>query len=333
MKILYIIGAGFSKAQYQGLPITGEVLKQISIADFLDFDEKQSVKKMITDMSTQERFSADDCSNFEKVYDYASSWGLIPGEHHFAKTTILKSLHVFLKPSEDAETYLYNKFLTNKCDSEDVIATTNYDILIDRAIFEREKIHINYKKEIFNSAEGRINYGFSPTEVVGIGPTPHLKIDQSSILLLKLHGSFNWRSSSTARLSKAGESLTGSTISKSDIDATKLAISRKFVELKYGEGFIRPGLSKNKQIETSELFTKIWDCFRMELDRCDGIIIIGSSVMNSQTDPYLRELIEKSGKKWIYIETKDVDKFEKWLNSNRFLDVLRLYIKKYIPWK
>lgn len=199
---------------------------------------------------------------------------------------IVVGLRYLLLPSKSCKIPTHQKFIRDVFKEGDVIATTNYDILLDRAIWARYK-KINYGSDSIKQAESA---GFS---------MPH-----NAPLLLKLHGSFSWSSPSAwwnsylPAISKIIKKSDKIYIKGQTKEHPRTTISERieaydgFVKISERDrtSLIMPGTSKEQNIKKNQVINEVWDRLDSELKKCDRIVIIGSSVMRSgSNDSHLRK--------------------------------------------
>ena len=183
-------------------------------------------------------------SLFESGSDNNTRFGEIAGEiKRFYRTCLLERitrqnvspiiignlLHIHRK---------YGQYMGENGEELLGVLTTNNDRLIDQAFCH---------KETYNG----LNYGYPFT-------SKQYNRDQNAPLLLKLHGSFNWRIKSDTKLIVSDEYET-----KEDDDFS---------------GWIPPSVFK-KPIETP-VFKEIWRKARELLDNCDVLRVVGCSLRN-----------------------------------------------------
>ncbi|MFA5339453.1 MAG: SIR2 family protein [Candidatus Omnitrophota bacterium] len=102
------------------------------------------------------------------------------------RNNIIKIICAVLKESlENLDSDVTDKFAEN-VNKEDVIVSTNYDIVIDNALARRRNINYGFRlrKNIFpvTWSDGTMRAGHSPM----------FEINRGDIKLLKIHGSLNW---------------------------------------------------------------------------------------------------------------------------------------------
>ena len=218
---------------------------------------------------------------------------------------IFIGLKCLLLTSEKCKIPLHKKFIKNIYKDGDVIATTNYDILLDRAIWDKF---------------GKINYG---TTMIKKSKSARFSISDDAPLLLKLHGSFNWSHNSFSDIPIFGSQKTDGG-QKHQLYIPHVEAYDRFVENSQADvvSFVMPGTDKGLRISSNPLTFHIWRRFSQVLASCDRIVIIGNGVSNSimkknkkTNDSHLRELLELYKSKIVVIDSSNP--FEKWVREQK----------------
>lgn len=210
-------------------------------------------------------------NNLDAARVFHSTFKITKGRHLEEPRRLIDAMRMVL-PSLLGETVTdqcaHHAALAQKLRTTDAVVSLNYDCLMDRALAN----HAGFR---FDPERGGYGVECDPSGVVHWRNSGRGKRPQGSILLLKLHGSLNWR---------------GPTIPirlRSDPYQT------------VANGVIAPPLT-NKPVEV-EPFVSIWRGARRAIERMRRLIIIGYSMPDADglvrtlfaTDlsPYLEDII------------------------------------------
>ncbi|MBZ5639622.1 MAG: hypothetical protein LAO51_12825 [Acidobacteriia bacterium] len=200
----YFLGAGATKADFPQAPLGDELLHAILVGEHADsllqnllasiFDESAVTR----DTPSERRPRLDDI--FTLVDAYLAGRAPSPGTfRHEDLVAVRKGLvasigRVIAESLPSPSGPIADRFAAHVDDGRSVIISTNYDIVMDNALFQNRNINYGVPvRSAIDSIGGRPNgefreedaHYFVPIyahELVGYGKTP----------LLKLHGSLNW---------------------------------------------------------------------------------------------------------------------------------------------
>lgn len=282
----YVLGAGASAHAAYPLvsKLWGNLAKWIRDTKPVDNDYRVRVAQI------EDGFS-EEVSNFEKLVTVlderlveAQDAGQkeekveLPYLRHFLEAAICE----FFDALRQRRSEPYNLFGRNRVQPGDVVITFNYDVSLDRELKEEGKWEVGN------------GYGFN----VCAEQTPH-----SPVMLLKLHGSTNWRGQlfNGARGGQAGQAT-------NSLGIRPVIHPHEFEFLGYkdvrdsafkGGGFIHslimPSLAKEFYVKTSfgreweRFWDRLWEQAADALQRTDEMVIHGYSL--SAADIRARDLI------------------------------------------
>lgn len=194
---LFILGAGASKAY--GQSNTG--VRMPIACDFFDTFDKLEISRSLWVLQGQinlyamGKYGVDSYSYFRSGIDIEDFHSSIEADLQDAIAKDNKSKSTILQMSYNELVYLFASVineiqngptskphlrLAENIETDDVIATFNWDTLIEKAL-----------EEIKSWTPDR-GYGFEPKSIYRNGWTDPLSQDSKSIQLYKLHGSTNW---------------------------------------------------------------------------------------------------------------------------------------------
>lgn len=194
---LFILGAGASKAY--GQSNTG--IRMPIACDFFDTFDKLEISSSLWVLQGQinlyamEKYGVDPYTYFRSGIDIENFHSSIEADLQDAIGKEKKSESMILQMSYNELVYLFASVineiqngpvskphlqLAENLETDDVIATFNWDTLIERALEETKSWATDH------------GYGFEPKSIYRNGWTDPLNLDSQSVQLYKLHGSTNW---------------------------------------------------------------------------------------------------------------------------------------------
>ena len=210
-------------------------------------------------------------NNLDAARVFHRTFKIAKGRHLEEPIRLLDAMREVL-PSLLGETITgpctHHQALSEQIRTTDAVISLNYDCVIDRALAD----HAGFR---FDPERGGYGVASDPTGVAKWRNTGRGKRPQGSILLLKLHGSLNWRAPSIPLRLRSEPYMT------------------------VANGVIAPPLT-NKPVE-AEPFVSIWREARRAIGRMRRLIIIGYSMPDADglvrtlfaTDlsPFLEDII------------------------------------------
>lgn len=210
-------------------------------------------------------------NNLDSARKFHSAFKITKGRHLEEPKRLIDAMNTVL-PALLGETVIgqcdHHAALAKKLRTTDAVISLNYDCLVDRALAD----HAGFR---FDPVRGGYGVACDPVGASNWKNSGRGKRPQGSILLLKLHGSLNWRTSTLPlRL-------------------------RSDPYQPVADGVIAPPLT-NKPVE-AEPFVSIWREARRAIGRMRRLVIIGYSMPEADglvralfaTDlsPYLEDII------------------------------------------
>lgn len=288
-KTVYFLGAGATKAVAPDAPLN----KDLVIKALVHFRETKEAKRIMRFIAELVAKTPDGSSVENKIQnqvwnllDYIIQEGKsISGKYNIENIIDLKRclmtliIKEFQRSLEVIDLNLYDKFVKKIKDNNVAIISTNYDIIIDKAL---SPFGLNYGTKMRNAVGGEFKMIANLKRPVQYAEVMHL--NEGKIPLLKIHGSLNW--------------LYCSKCNEIDVSADK-GVTRTLTgdyychnshcTNRYEPLLITPTMFKNYE---NRFIKETWDCAERELIEADCITFIGYSL--KEEDYQIRCLLMKA---------------------------------------
>ncbi|MBU1043348.1 MAG: SIR2 family protein [Candidatus Omnitrophica bacterium] len=225
------------------------------------------------------------------------------------------------------ESFATNVFV-RKLAPDDIIISTNYDIVLDNALLEISNTNYGFRvrKPIFpvSYSDGTLRAGHSPL----------ISINQGKIKLLKIHGSLNWLycprcNEVDVTLAEKGISYLGKEY--------RLLCSNTNCTSEYEPLIVTP--TRFKMYE-NRILREIWAMARELISKAEEIVFIGYSLPEADTELKclllygLNEAVQKP--KITFVDqpegSKDIESYKKLFGTVQYLPVGFVeYVNRMLP--
>jgi hypothetical protein len=192
-KTVYILGAGFTRAFYEAAPLL--------IGEFLKDDSKfENLECAYRILKLERKRNSDKNIDIESLM--TRLYNLMPydseGQTKELNLLLFEIKKSFIDKLEDAKSGKnYEKDLLNfakYCVEKSIDCITfNNDDFFDKMLMKVKKVHIQDKNKKIEYWHPDGGYGFFCRPSVSLIARPNRSMDVTAMLLLKLHGSINWR--------------------------------------------------------------------------------------------------------------------------------------------
>lgn len=272
-KIVYVLGAGFSKEA--GFPLTAEFTDKKTISKFrknLNKSEQKRLDKVSKYFRNRidNKYCKDDIEsvlNHIAVADYLDMESTLEGSRTYPSSQIFKDLLWYLTRllKEKAKCKIpseYYQFVKHVYENNYPIISFNYDLTIETILHE---LNVN------------CDYGVDETAI------------ENSLLLMKMHGSVNWAFCTNCKQFVFYPDYQASKVLEKKSKCPKCKKSSLEIiiipPILYKDTFY-----KNPMYET--LIRRLWGFANDELVTTNKVVFIGFSM--SETDAYAEELFKLS---------------------------------------
>lgn len=196
-KTVYFLGAGATKAVAPDAPLNKDLVPK-ALASFREEKEAVNIQEFINDLIANIPDAKTIIPNIQNkiwdLLDYIIQEGKsISRKYNIENIIELKRdlLHIVIKEFqrslENIDVDIYRKFVERIKNEDVAIISTNYDIIIDKVLFQ---FGLNYGTKMRNAVGGDFEIAANLTR-----PTQYIeaeKLNIGKIMLLKIHGSLNW---------------------------------------------------------------------------------------------------------------------------------------------
>ena len=193
IKRIFFLGAGATKADHPKAPLLKDLLDKI--LDGRNDKHTNTVKGFVSDYF----FNPDNKKYLPSIQDVLSFIDIgLSDEGYFkidkkyletVRNSIVYCMARLIEEGLNVECVANsNLVLIEKAKKEDVIISTNYDIIIDNCFLKQYPNQINYGVR----SRHAINSDFTGSDGRVLSSEFRLHFNPEQVTLLKLHGSFNW---------------------------------------------------------------------------------------------------------------------------------------------
>lgn len=325
-KTVYFLGAGATKDVCEGAPLNRDLVKK-ALDRFSEEEETKHLKHFINQLF-KERTDPTIDNQVWNLLDYIIEQGKVGSSRYnleeiseLRENLLSLIIREIKEALEDAETETYAKFLEAIKESEPSVISTNYDILIDSALYKIDCY--NYVSKIRNSliSQGSSLKGLNKAQWRGED-----NMNTGQIKLLKIHGSLNW-----LYCSKCDEVDLIMTEEGTISVLTGLYCYNEYCTNRYESLLITPTMYKSYE---NRFIKEIWGSAEKELTEADNLVFIGYALKDedyhircllmkallNKSDPYKEIIvIEKGPSKNSEKEAKDKRTLEDLKNKYRDL--------------
>jgi hypothetical protein len=202
---VYFLGAGATRADYPSIPLMDELLHEILRSGPADSPLKDLLVEIFGPESLHPAAPSGERPRIDDVFTLidaslsgeAPSPGGMPPEHLLeARHYLIASIgRVLAKAIGEGHGRIARKFAKGLADGRSALLSTNYDIVMDNALFDRTPRNVNYGFPIREAVHRRSDLiGGRFGEIHHYRPVPASQeiVHRGGIPLLKLNGSLNW---------------------------------------------------------------------------------------------------------------------------------------------
>ena len=292
-KTVYFFGAGATKSIAPSAPLNKDLVQK-ALSDFSHLEAARDIQIFIEEIFGQRTDPPID-NNIWNFLDYAiQSRKSVSPKHNLERVTALQKsllslvIQEFDKQLAKIDTSIYSEFATKIKDRNSAIITTNYDVIIDRALANiksrtygakfRTLIESTHDDPLVERCE---RSGLIRARIYNIDSYPMAH----KIPLLKIHGSLNWLycpKCDEVDISAFGKGSTR-TVTGEYYCANNNCTN------KYESLLITPTMFKNYD---NRFIREVWVCAEMELINADHLVFIGYAL--KEEDYQIRCLLMKA---------------------------------------
>lgn len=287
-KTVYFLGAGATKAVCDNAPVNKNLVRkalehnsglsetenlQIFINDLFKTRNDPPIDNQIwnlLDYIIQQNRSASPKYNLEQINKLRAD----------LVNLVIKE---FKKSLVDADIEYYGRFVSKICLANAAIISTNYDILIDNALFNSSYNYGAKLRRMVTSIRIDPESGLKRPSPEGYGGG--LKLNEGKIPLLKIHGSLNW-----LYCPKCNEvDITVRGKGAEELADSDCYCFNKNCTSKYESLLITPTMYKNYE---NRIIKEIWNCAEHQLIDADSLVFVGYALKDE--DYEIRCLLMKA---------------------------------------
>ena len=202
---VYFLGAGATRADYPSIPLMDELLHEILRGGQADSPLKNLLVDVFGSECLRPTAPSGDRPRIDDVFTLidASLSGEAPSPGGKSPEHLLEARHyliasigrVLAKAIGDGHGKIARKFAKGLVDGRSAVLSTNYDIVMDNALFDRAPRNVNYGFPVREAVHRRSDLiGGRFGEIHHYRPVPDSQeiVHRGGIPLLKLNGSLNW---------------------------------------------------------------------------------------------------------------------------------------------
>lgn len=287
-KTVYFLGAGATKAACKEVPINQDLVRR-ALGDFSGTIQAQSINVFIDNLSKQRKDFPRD-NQIWNLLDYIIQQGKSASSKHSLEQvaelrTGLISLVIreFEKSLRNANTQIFEDFVTKIEHTKASIISTNYDIMIDNAFSNKSFNYGAKMRKVISRAHLDGASGLRRPEEAGC--PGGLWLNQGNIPILKIHGSLNW-----LYCPKCDEvDITIREKGARELVEADFYCCDKNCTSKYEPLLITPTMYKSYE---NRIIKETWNCAEKELEDAENIVFIGYSL--KEEDYQIRCLLMKA---------------------------------------
>ncbi len=288
-KTVYFLGAGATKAVALDAPLNKDLVVK-ALDHFKETKEAENILEFISDliinMPDAKTVRPDIQNKIWDLLDYIIQEGKsISRKYNIENIIKLRRdlLHLVIKEFQRSleviDSDIYRKFVMRIKDEDATIISTNYDIIIDKALFP---FGLNYGTKMRNAVGGDFKMTANLKRPVQM--TEAEQLNSGKIPLLKIHGSLNWLYCAKCdEIDVTVDKGVTKTLSE-DYYCHNSSCTNRYEPL-----LITPTMFKNYE---NKFIKETWNCAERELIKADNITFIGYSL--KEDDYQIRCLLMKA---------------------------------------